>query len=287
MLESYKRYIAEAGYKAEVANCELDITKQLKDFDDLIAKQVNAIIMMAADSERILPALEKAHAAGIPIIAADIHPEGEGQTLIAGYVSTDNFRAGEIAGEYIAWKLKGKGRLAMLEYAEISPGIDRRNGVLNIIKHFPGIEVVTEQRAMAVPSGMSSTEAILQDFPELDAIWCVNDPVGLGALRAINAAGKNDQVIIVATDGDPAAVNAIRSGGAYKMTVAQFPVLLGECAVAQAVAAIQGREIPANVEGTVVPTWYTPIMAVTQDNIQDFPGWRGVAPEVLSMPWWK
>ena len=58
MLESYKRYIAEAGYKAEVANCELDITKQLKDFDDLIAKQVDAIIMMAADSEKILPALE-------------------------------------------------------------------------------------------------------------------------------------------------------------------------------------------------------------------------------------
>jgi len=287
MLESYKKHIEESGYKPEVANCELDIVKQLNDFDTLITKQVDAIIMMAADSKGILPALKQAKAAGIAVIAVDILPDDEGQELIAGYVSTDNFRAGEIAGEYIAWRLKGKGKLALLDYSEISAGIDRRNGVLNIIKHFPGIEVVAEQRAMTIPSGLNATETILQDHPDVDAIWCVNDPAGLGALRAVKEAGREKQVIIAATDGDPAAINEIRMGGAYKMTVAQFPVLIGKQAVAQAVAAIESKEIPTNVEGTVMSTWYTPTMAVIQENIYNFPGWRGIAPEVLLMPWWK
>ena len=139
----------------------------------------------------------------------------------------------------------------------------------------------------ASASGLNATETILQAHPDLNAIWCVNDPAGLGTLRALKEAGKHDQVIIVATDGDPTAVNAIRAAGAYKMTVAQFPVRIGECAAAQAVAAIEGKKIPANIEDTAIPAWYTPIMAVTQDNVNDFPGWRGIAPEVLLMPWWK
>ena len=124
MLESYKKYIAEAGYAAEVVNCELNLERQLEDFDELIANQVDAIIMMASDSQGILPALQKAKEASIPVIAVDILPEGEGRSLITGYVSTDNFRAGEIAGEYITWKLQGRGQVALLEYSEISAGIN-------------------------------------------------------------------------------------------------------------------------------------------------------------------
>ena len=71
------------------------------------------------------------------------------------------------------------------------------------------------------------------------------------------------------------------------MTVAQFPILIGECSISQAVAAIKGTPIPSNVEDSAVPTWYTPMMAVTQDNVNDFPGWRGIAPDNLLMPWWK
>lgn len=287
MLESYKRYITDAGYVPEVANCELDLEKQLRDFDDLIEKQVQAIILMAADSHGILPALRKAAAANIPVIAVDILPEGEGQALVTGYVSTDNFRAGEIAGEYIAWKLQGEGQVALLEYSEISAGIDRRNGVLHMFRYFPGINVMAERQAMTVPSGLNAAAEIMWAHPDVDVLWCVNDPAGLGALRAVREAGKEEQVSIVATDGNVAAVNEIRAGSAYAMTVAQFPVLIGECAVAQAVAAIAGRPIPANVEDTPVSTWYTPMMAVTQDNVNDFPGWRGSAPNSLLMPWWK
>jgi hypothetical protein len=224
--------------------------------------------------------------AGIQI-AVDIMPVCDERNVFAGYVTTYKLRAGELAGEYIAWKLREEGKLVLLEFNEISPGIDRRNGLRNIIRHFPGIEIVAEERAMTIPFGMSVTEAILQKYPNLDGVWCVNDAAGLDALRTLRNRGLDDRIFIVATDCNPQAVDEIRNGAAYKLTVVQFPVLIARYAVQIVSALLNGKEITSNIDSTDTPTWYTPIMPVTEDNWNQYPGWRSDIPTTLMMPWWK
>ena len=287
LLKTIEQELAILGFQADVANSELDISLQLTQFENLISKKVDAIILLANNSVEIVSHLKMAREKDIPVVAVDIMPASDEKDLLSGYVATDNFRAGELAGEYIAWKLQGEGKLALLEFNEISPGIDRRNGLRNIIRHFPGIEIIAEERAMTVPLGMSVTEAVLKKHSDLDAVWCVNDDAGIGALRTIQNSKLEKKVFVVATDGNPRAVDEIRNGSAYKMTVAQFPVLIARYTVQMVSALLSNKEIPSNIDRTVIPTWYTPIMPVTADNWNQYPGWRGVIPTTLMMPWWK
>jgi len=290
-LEALKKEIKEAGCKPEVMVCELDIAKQLDQFENLILKGVDAIITLPADSTEIIPAIKKARKAGIPVVSQDVSVAFEGAKMLTAYVGTDNFRAGELAGDYIAWKLKGKGKLALLHCNEMSSSWTRYNGLKNVLKHFSEIKIVSEERAMTIPLGLKTTEDILERVPNLDAIWAVNDPAALGALRAIQGTEREDQVFIVATDGDPAAIEEIKKGGPYKMTVSQFPQLLSKYAVAAAVAAFESKPAPENVKlvGTQLPcpTYYTPVMAVTKENVDEFPGWHDQVPPIILMSWWK
>ena len=287
-LEAAQSRVSEHGYEFIVYDANLDIAKQLDGMENMIQQKVDAIVVIPVDSRGIISAIKKANFAGIPVVTQDVNAEG-GE--VYNYIGTDNYRAGELTGEYLVWRLKGRGKIVLLHYNRVSSAYERWNGLMNVIKHYTHIEILASQEAMTIELGMDIMSHFLQAHSDLDAVWAVNDPSGLGALRAVKAAGRDRDLFIVAIDGDPEAVKEIKSGGAYAMTVAQFPVELSNNAVDAAVAAIEGGKALENVQiigrPSPMPHYYTPVLPITIENVDQYLGWNHPAPEMPPPPWWK
>jgi ribose transport system substrate-binding protein len=287
-LEAAIERVKYHGYTPIVFDSNLDMAKQMSGMENMIIQKVDAIVTLPVDAKAGIEMIKKANKAGIPVVTQDVTADG-GE--IFNYIATDNYRAGELAGEYIAWRLKGKGDIVTLNINLNSAGRARMNGLLNVLKHYPDIRIVGDQEAYTVEVGVDVMSNFLQAHKHLDAVWAVNDPAGLGALRAIKAAGREDEMFIVATDGDPAAVSEVKKGGCYAMTIAQFPVELSYNAVDAAVNAIEGKPPIENVkivgQPSPVPLFFTPVFPITAENYEEFGGWDKPAPRPIIPPWWK
>lgn len=295
-METAEKY----GYKAVLFDAHFDAAEQINTFQTMIQQGVVGIVCSAIDDKGIIPALKMAKDAGIPVVMEDggvaMVPEAKGLTI--GYVGADNFRAGELAGEYIAWRLKGKGKVAVMGYRTITAAYERENGLMNVLKHYPGIELVAYAEAVGVPAGLKNMEDFIQRVPDLAAVYCCNDPGGEGAYQAILAAGKQDQIFICANDGDPLALKYIREskGKTYAYSSAQWPQVMGKIAVENLVAAIEGRpkDIKANVQiigaEQYFPLFYVAPFPITIDTVDDYPEWTTPVDYTDINPspaWWK
>jgi ribose transport system substrate-binding protein len=290
---------AKYGYKAVLFDAHFDAAQQLNSFQTMVQQGVKGIICSAIDDRAIIPALQIAKNAGIPVIMEDggvaMIPEAKG--LTGGYVGADNFRAGELDGEYIAWRLKGKGKLAVMGFRAISAAYERENGLMNVLKHYPGIQFVAYAEAATVPAGLKNMEDFIQRVPDLDAVYCVNDPGGEGAYQAILAARKQDQIFICANDGDPLALKYIREskGKTFAYSSAQWPQVMGKIAMENLIALIEKRpkDVKSNVEiiGTKLlwPLFYVAPFPITVDNVDKYPAWT-VPVDYKDIdatpPWW-
>jgi ribose transport system substrate-binding protein len=295
-METAEKY----GYKAVLFDAHFDAAEQLNSFRTMIQQGVKGIVVSAIDDKAIIPALEMAKEAGIPVVMEDGGvaniPEAEGLTV--SYVGADNYRAGELAGEYIAWRLKGEGKVAVMGYRTITAAYDRENGLINVLKHYPGIEMVAYGEAVGVPAGLENMQDFIQRVPDLSAVYCVNDPGCEGAYQAILAAGKEGQIFLAANDGDPLALEYMREseGETYAYSSAQWPQVMGKIAMENLIAAIEGRDddILNNVEiigiPQYVPSFYVAPFPITIDTIDDYPDWT-VAMDHRdidsSPPWWS
>lgn len=291
---------AKYGYETVYFNSDWDMATQADQIETAIEMGVDGMIIVAIDEKAIIPTLQKVKDAGIPVVTEDggalESPETTG--LVVCNVAADNFRAGELAAEYIAWRLKGIGKVAVSGYESVKPGRDRTNGVYNVLKHYPQIEIAAYGEGASVPSGLEVTEDFIQRVPDLDAIYAVNDPFGEGAYQAVLAAGKQDQIFICGNDGDPAALELIRStqGKTYAYSSAQWPQIMGVVAMENLIAAIEGRDedIIANVEQQGVhqswPTFAVAPFPVSIETIDSYPGWdvavdwKSIAPYPI---WWQ
>jgi len=278
------RLAAEAaGYDAIVFDARFDSAEQIASIRTMIQLGVKGIIVSAIDDRAIIPALQLAKDAGIPVVMEDggvAHsPEAEG--LIVGYVGADNFRAGELDGEYVANRLNGVGKIAVMGFRAISAAYERENGFNNVLKHYPGIEYVSYAEAVGVPAGLENMQDFMQRTPDLDAVYCINDPGCEGAYQALVAAGKEDEIFLVSNDADPLALEYMResNGQTYAYTSAQWPQVMGKVAVENLVAAIEGNDdaFQWNVEiigePQYFPRFFVAPFPITIDTIDDYPEW--------------
>ena len=188
-----------------------DINKQLDQIDNYIAQKVDAIIIVPVDYEGIVSGVEKANAAGIPVIALGIESAG-GEYTFVGSKNTD---AGRLQGEFMKANLPQNAKIL---YLQGTPGLyhstERLQGFTEAcLKQRPDIEVLANlpgnyDRA----EGMKITEDWIQRFPQFDAIVAANDQMALGALQALKTANRLDGVLISGIDGTADALNAIKAG---------------------------------------------------------------------------
>jgi ribose transport system substrate-binding protein len=143
--------------------------------------------------------------------------------------------------------LNGKGEVAILDQPIIQSTIDRVRGFLEEIAKHPEIRVVARPNGDGVrDKAMKAAEDLLQGFPSLAGIFGINDDSALGALAAIEAAGRRN-IVIVGFDGIPEARQAILRGSALKADVVQYPAEIGRITIETIARHLAGRQVPRNI----------------------------------------
>lgn len=236
---------AQLGVRLIVLDAQNDPSRQLAGIEDLIAQRVDAILINPTDSSAIVPAVLAANRAGIPVLTVDRGADGG---KVAAHIASDNVAGGRMAGELIAKLLNGRGKVVELEgIPGTSAARDRGAGFNEVIRKYPGIEVVARQEAgFDRARGLTVMENILQAQPRIDAVFAHNDEMALGAITAIEAAGRLTEIKVVGFDATADAVKAVQQGRMLA-TIAQKPRLMGELGVETAVKLLRGEQVPAYI----------------------------------------
>ena len=243
------------GYDTLVVSGDKDVAKQGNQIKDFIVKKVSAIVLSPCDSKSIIPVIQEANAAGIPVFTVDI-PCNEPGVKIASQIATDNEGGGREAGRAMIEALgEAGGKIAVLHFKQAESCQLRVKGFMEVIRAHNAagkgrIEVVTElESGGAKDVGYKAAEDALQAHPDLRGIFAINDPAALGARAAVEKAGKT-QVLIVGFDGQPEGKQAIRDGKIYADPI-QFPDQMG-IQVAQAILKhSKGEALPLQM---LIPT---------------------------------
>ena len=240
----------------QAAEREVDVEKQMQIVENLIQTKVAALCVTPSGSREIVPAINKANSANIPVVIVDTRVDAkalsDSKGKIATFIGSDNYEGGRLAGERIAKQLGGKGKVAVLEgIPGHETGDSRLKGFRDALKASPGIEIVASQTAnWERDQGFNVFQNILQSHPEVQAVFACSDLMALGALEAIAAAKKTGQIIVIGFDASDEARKAVLSG-TMDATVAQSPATMGAMAVENAYHLIKGEPVKEEIVVTI------------------------------------
>jgi ribose transport system substrate-binding protein len=248
----------------QAAEREVDVEKQMQIIENLIQAKVAALCVTPSGSREIVPAIEKANRASIPVVIVDtrVDPKAmsESRGKIATFIGSDNYEGGKLAGEFLAKRLNGKGKVAVLEgIPGHETGDSRLKGFRDAIKATPGIEIVASQTAnWERDQGFNVFQNIMQSHPEVQAVFACSDLMALGAVEAIAAAKKTGQIVVVGFDALNEAREAVKRG-TMDATIAQSPAEMGALAVENAYHVLKGEQVK--------PEFVVPIKLVTKETL--------------------
>ena len=272
---SAKAVVDARGDKLMVVNAERKSSVQLSGVENFVQAGVACILLNPVNSDAAGKAVEKANAAGIPVVTFDVTASGG---KIACFVESNNYLAGQLCADYIGWRLKGKGNVVIINHPEVTSVKQRVAGFKeHLAKTFPGVKIIGDQAAKGTKEkSLEVTENLLRAHADIDAIFGINDPSALGAAQAVKAA-KNIRIFVVGIDGAPDAVAELRKAGPLAMTVAQFPQEIGRVAAEMAYKILDGEPAPEHVR--------IPVMPVTAGNLDVYPTWEGKMLDKVEVPW--
>ncbi|MBO5569307.1 MAG: sugar ABC transporter substrate-binding protein [Clostridia bacterium] len=233
------------------------VTEQIELVEQAITNGVDAILITPADSTGIIPAIEAANAAGIPIATPNTKAYG-GNVLT--WIGVDNYTVGYQLGKAICEALNGKGDLVLIEgTAGNSTSTERVDGYKDAFAEYPEIRLLDSQPAdFNREKGMTVMENFLERYDHIDGVASVNKDMTMGALEAVKAADRQDEMIQVTFDVDNDCLDAIEAGEIL-ITGAQEEKSQIANAIYACLLACNGFK--------VAPEQYIPMTLVTKDNV--------------------
>jgi ribose transport system substrate-binding protein len=244
------------GYEVIVVSGDKDVAKQRNQIKDFIVKKVSAIVLSPCDSKSIVPVIQEANAAGIPVFTVDI-PCNEPGVKIVTQITTDNYGGGKEGGRAMIEALgEAGGKIAVLHFKQAESCQLRVKGFTEVIEAHNAsgkakIDIVTElESGGAKDLGYKAAEDALQAHSDLRGIFAINDPAALGARAALEKAGKERQVVIIGFDGQPEGKQAIKDGKIYADPI-QFPDKMGIQIVDAIIRHSKGETLPPQI---LIPT---------------------------------
>lgn len=254
LVDELKAEAARSNIEVQLVSSEFDVAMQKNQMSDFIVQGVDAIILCPSDSKAIGTAIQEANDAGIPVFTADIAALADGVEVV-GHVGIDNFNGGVMAGETAVAALGGSGKVAIIDHPEVESVIQRTGGFLQAIEAAnasgSSLEVVSRLPGSgSMDKSFKAAEDMLQAHPDLDLIFGINDETALGALAAIEKAGKAGQVQVIGFGGKVEAVKAVDEGKLYA-DVITYPRQIGAKSIQAVVAYMNGEEVPAT---QLIPT---------------------------------
>lgn len=253
----------EIGAELNTQDAQLDLAAQNNQIDTFIQQGVDLIVVSAVDQDGIGPAVERAKQEGIIVVAVDTPAVGADAVVM-----TDAVQAGEKSCTYLFDELGGKGNVLLVDGTPIQTIIDRINGCKSVAEDYPDIEIVGQQASKNDrASGLAVTTDMLTAQKDVQGIFGMNDPSALGAVLAVEQAGRTSDIKVTGVDGSPEAVEELQRGGSpFIGTATQNPAEMVRTAVDIAVGITEGEE-PED-ETVLIPS-----ELVTRDNVGEYAGW--------------
>ncbi len=243
-----------------VTDANSDAEKLTSDVEDLLAQNVDGVIISGGPLEAAPAALDAIQQAGVPVVLVDRLLKGGEYT---SWVGPDNYTIGVQDGQYIVDRLGGEGLLVVLRGgpADNSIGLDRTNGMLSVVEQSNiQVEMAPDFGGWSSDGGFTLMEDMLARFDKIDAVFCENDSMCLGAMNAIADAGRSEEMFLCGVDGEKAALEAIMAEGSnYACTGRNNSDQIGRAAFHRLMAILAGANPPHD---TVLPS---PL--ITIDNV--------------------
>lgn len=226
---------------------EAQVDKQIEMLQTAIDKKPAAICLAALDSKAVIPLLEKAQAANIPVLGFD---SGVDSDIPVATAATDNIAAAAYAADKMAELIGGEGEVAVIVHDQTSrTGIDRRDGFVNRIKEkYPNIKIVDVQYGGG--DHLKSTDlakAIIQAHPNLKGFFGANEGSAIGVLNAVTEMKMENKIVVIGYDAGKQQKDAVRSG-VMAGAITQDPIGIGYKCVEAAVKTIRGEKVDKNID---------------------------------------
>jgi ribose transport system substrate-binding protein len=252
----------ELGYEVDVFDSQNSPAVEAGHFDTIIDGKYAAILFNPTDAEGSIASVRRARDAGIPTFCMD--REISANDVAISQILSDNFTGCVALGEYFVQKLNGKGTyVELLGLLGDNNTRNRSDGFHSVVDNHAGLKMVAQQTAdFDRTRAMEVMESVLQAHPDINAVFCGNDAMAMGAYRALATAGKAEQVMVFGFDGAKDVIDAIRAGQ-IMATGMQFPKTMAKMAAESADQYLKGkRDFPQKVPVAVE--------LVTQENIDKY-----------------
>lgn len=199
------------GVNIEVYQAHDDNVRQIQDIESLIKKKVDLLIVAPNEAEAITPVIEKVYDAGIPVILVDRKINSEKYTA---YVGADNYEIGRRAGEYIADRLKGKGRvIEIVGLKGSTPAVERHRGMVEALKTAPDVQVIASVEAGWFQQKAGEVmDSLLDVYPQVDLVFAQNDRMAIGAYEKARQKKRAGQIAFVGVDAVTDGVESVAGG---------------------------------------------------------------------------
>lgn len=261
-VEAFQQVATEKGWEVNVIDTAGDVAAVISRIEDMVNQQVDAIVINV-DPTQVTAGLQSASDAGIPVVGMDA---GADPLLVTNVTSNGYAMAAETA-TYVADRIGGEGKVVMFVF-DAFPPVQVRGVIADaVFGNFPDIEVLDRVTPDVTDGGIADSrakmEAILAANPEagsIKAVWAAWDQPALGALQAIEAAGREGEgIVITGIDANPQAREEIAKGGNFEASVAQDFSGIGSTAADVVGRLLAGEEIRQRVI-------YVPTKLVTSAN---------------------
>ncbi|MEO6479063.1 MAG: D-ribose ABC transporter substrate-binding protein [Ferruginibacter sp.] len=250
------------GYDAKIFDSQNNTALESDHFDNIIVSGFDAILFNSTDADGSVANVLKAKEAGIPVFCMD--REINSNVAATSQILSDSYSGAIAIAKYFTQQLNKQGN-----YVEILGIVGdnntwaRSNGFHSVVDNYPGLKMVAQQSAdFDRNKALEVMESILQAHPNIDAVFCGNDGMAMGAYQALVSAGKDKTVKVFGFDGSEDVITSI-SENKVAATGMQFPKVMAETAAVFADEYIKGkRDFPQKIPVAVE--------LVTNKNISDY-----------------
>lgn len=257
--EGLKRVVESHGDRLVTLDAQFNSLKQKNDISDLIMRQAAAVFINPVNWEGVKGTLIEARNRRVPCIIVDAPVREE--DLVLCQVASDNVEAGRLAAQALA-KVNPNAKIVILHLAVNKACIDRVAGFTEEAARFPGLKILDIQEGKGTTEGARPVmRDLLGRYPELDAVFPINDPSALGAISALESAGRLKDVTVVTVDGSQEGIAAIKAGK-LRSTSAQFPREIGRIAAEKLYEHLAGKAVDKNIK--------VPVKLITAENADEF-----------------
>jgi len=252
---------------------EDDRDQQIQLVENFTTRRVDGMVLAPLDAQALVRPVENAQDSGISVVIIDSGLQSE---KYVSFVATDNLKGGEMAGNFMAEQLGGKGKVILLRYAVGSASTENReNGFLKALEAYPEIELISSDQ-YAGPTRETAYQAsqnLLQRFgQEVDAIFCVNENSTIGMTKALREIGRaGGQVKMIGFDAGSQSIKDMESGDVQGLVV-QDPVRMGYEGVLTVAAQLEGKPVEKRLD--------TGVVMITPENLTEEESQRLLNPPI-------